>query len=95
MRGQAAGLYWIFFMAMIFAILLLVTYLSPMFEIVSSLAMNLSSDLPLNGSVNTTATRWMFSWNMVPLILIVGLALLMFVVALVRAREYDPEGIGV
>lgn len=91
-KGQAAPIYWIFFITIIFGIILMVTYLSPMFEKVSSLAQNMTSNLPLNGSVNTTATRWTLTWNIVPMILIVGLLMAMIVVA--SKREFDTGEAG-
>ena len=85
--GQAAPLYWIFFMTLIFGIILLVTFLSPMVETISSLATNMSSALPLNGSVNTTVSRWKATYNIAPLILIVGCLFAIIVVA--QRREFD------
>lgn len=90
--GQAAPIYWIYFITIIFGIILMVTYLSPMFEIVKSTMMNVSSHLPLNGSVNTTATRWTYTWNIVPMILILGLLFAMVVVA--SKREFDTGEAG-
>ena len=89
-KGQSAPIYWIVFMAMIFGIILMVTYLSPMFETMSSLTMNLTSHMRMNGSTNTTVSHWINTWNVVPLILVVGLLFAMIVVA--QKREYDTGG---
>lgn len=86
-KGQAAPIYWIVFLALIFGIIMMVTFLSDPFEIIMSSMKNISSHLPLNGSVNTTANRWTQSWVLVPLILIIGLVMAMVVVA--QKREFD------
>jgi len=91
-RGQAAPLYWIFFMTLIFGIILLVTFLSPMIEKMSSTVINMSSALPLNGSVNTTTTRWNLTYNLAPLILIAGLLFAIIVVS--QRREFDTGEAG-
>jgi len=91
-RGQAAPLYWIFFMTLIFGIILLVTFLSPMIESISSTVNNMSSDLPLNGSVSTTVRRWNLTYVLVPAILIVGCLFAIIVVS--QRREFDTGEAG-
>jgi len=91
-KAQAAPLYWIFFMTLIFGIILLVTFLSPLIESISSITINMSSALPLNGSVNTTVTRWNLTYNLAPLILIVGLLFAIIVVS--QRREFDTGEAG-
>ncbi len=92
LKGQAAPLYWIFFMTLIFGLILMVTFMSPLMETMSSLVINMSSALPLNGSVNTTVTRWNFTYNIVPMILIVGLLFAIIVVS--QRREFDTGEAG-
>ena len=86
-KGQAAPIYWLFFAAVIFGIILMVTFLSPLIETMSSLTLNMSSALPLNGSVNTTVGRWNNTYNLVPLILIIGCLFAIIVVS--QRREFD------
>ena len=91
MRGQAAPIYWAFFMALMFGIIVLFILLSPMVETFESLGRNLTADLPLNGSVITSSNRVNLMWNLAPLILVVGLILAM--VAVVKVRDfYTGEG---
>ena len=92
LKGQAAPLYWIFFMTLIFGIILLVTFLAPMMETMSSTVRNMSSDLPLNGSVNTTVRRWNFTYVLVPMILIGGCLFAIIVVS--QRREFDTGEAG-
>lgn len=91
-KGQAAPLYWIFFMTLIFGIILLVTFLSPMIESVSSMTLNMSSDLPLNGSVRTTVNRWNLTYVLAPLILVIGCLFAIIVVS--QRREFDTGEAG-
>ena len=91
-KAQAAPLYWVFFMTLIFGIILLVTFLSPLVQNISSVVLNMSSDLPLNGSVNTTVTRWNLTYNLAPLILIVGCLFAIIVVS--QRREFDTGEAG-
>ena len=91
-KGQSAPIYWIFFATIIFGILMMVTFLSPMIETIGSLGRNMTADLPLNGSVNTTINRWNSAFNIVPIILIVGLLLAMIIVA--QKREFDSGRVG-
>ena len=91
-KAQAAPLYWIFFMTLIFGIILLVTFLSPMIETVSSLTLNMSADLPLNGSVSTTVRRWNFTYVLAPMILIGGCLFAIIVVS--QRREFDTGEAG-
>ncbi len=92
LNGQAAPLYWIFFMTLIFGIILLVTFLSPMLESISSMTLNMSSDLPLNGSVTTTVRRWNLTYVLAPMILIVGCLFAIIVVS--QRREFDTGEAG-
>ena len=87
LEGQAAPLYWIFFMTLIFGIILLVTFLSPMIESVSSMTLNMSADLPLNRSVSTTVARWNLTYVLAPMILIGGCLFAIIVVS--QRREFD------
>lgn len=86
-KGQAAPLYWLFFMTIIFGIILLVTFLSPLMETLSSTVLNMTDDLPLNGSVRTTVRRHNQSYNLAPMILIGGLLFAIVVVS--QRREFD------
>lgn len=90
--GQAAPLYWIFFMTLIFGIILLVTFMSPLMESMSSTVRNMSSDLPLNGSVNTTVNRWNLTYVLAPMILIVGCLFAIIVVS--QRKEFDTGEAG-
>ncbi len=92
MKGQAAPLYWIFFMTLIFGIILLVTFLSPMMESMSSTVRNMTSDLPLNGSVNTTVNRWNLTYVLAPMILIGGCLFAIIVVS--QRKEFDTGEAG-
>jgi len=91
-KAQAAPLYWIFFMTLIFGIILMVTFMSPLMQTMSSLTINMSGALPLNASVNRTVTRWNLTYNIVPLILIVGLLFAIIVVS--QRREFDTGEAG-
>jgi len=91
-KGQAAPLYWIFFMTLIFGIIMLVTFLSPMIESISSVTLNMTEDLPLNGSVVTTVRRWNLTYVLAPLILIGGCLFAIIVVS--QRREFDTGEAG-
>lgn len=92
MRGQAAPIYWIVLMVIMFGIWMMVTYLSPMIETVSSLGKNLTADLPLNASVAITIDRWNNAYNIVPLVLLIGALFAIIIVA--KKRDFDPSEVG-
>jgi len=91
MKGQAAPIYWILFLTLIFGIIMLVTLLSPTIETISSLAKNLTTGLTQSGNVTQTVDRWNMSFLTVPLILIVGLALAIIIVGYTMKREFETR----